>query len=85
MASKAIHSNPFRDMRPLLGHPLPEVAHSLRSTSELDPEVMSVDSWEPEGWESALDLYELSMVPEHLTMDLPIQITIFVYAYAKLP
>ena len=30
------------------------------------------------------DTYELCMALEHLTMDLPVQIAVFVYAYAKL-
>ena len=49
---------------------------------------MSMDGWEPEDVVHATtvvaDTYELSMAPERLTMDLPVQIAIFVYAYAKL-
>ena len=74
-------------MKPLLPAPLPDVAHSVRACPKTDPEDMSVDRWEPEdvvhATTAGTDTYELSMVPERLTMDLPIQIAVFVYAYAK--
>ena len=46
---------------------------------------MSADGWGPEDdLETVADHYELAMAPERLTMDLLIQITVCVYAYAKL-
>ena len=75
------------DMRPLLPAPLPEAAHTVRAYAKMDPEDMSGDSCEPEddALETvAVDHYELAMAPECLTMDLPVQIAVFMYAYAKL-
>ena len=54
----------------------------------MDPEDMFADRWEPgdavHATTAGADNYELSMVPERLTMDFPVQIAVFVYAYAKL-
>ena len=72
--SKAICSNCFRDMRPLLSTPQPK----------LDPEDMSGDSFQHQNdvLETEMaDHYELAMAQEHLTLYLPIQITVFVYGY----
>ena len=90
--SKAVASNRFRDMRPLLAIPLPEVTHSACALPEMDPEDMTEDSGEPEGDGDEddapeavpADHYQLAMAPEHLTMDLLVQITVFGYTYAKL-
>ena len=90
--SKAVASNRFRDMRPLLAIPLPEVTHSARALPEMDPEDMTEDSGEPEGDGDEddapeavpADHYQLAMAPERLTMDLLVQITVFGYTYAKL-
>ena len=88
VASKEVCSKCFRDMKPLLPAPLLEAAHSVRACPEMDPEDMSVDGWEPEdvvhATTAVVDTYELSMAPECLTMDLPFQIAVFIYAYAKL-
>ena len=87
-ASKAVCSKRLRDMKPLLPALLPDAAHSVRACTKMDPEDMSVDGWEPEDVIHAtiagVDTYELSMASECLTMDLPAQIAVFVYAYAKL-
>ena len=87
-ASKATFFKRFRDMKPLLLAPLSEMAQSVHACPEMDPENMSADGWEPEDMVHATTVvvgtYELSMAPERLTMDLPIQIAVFVYAYAKL-
>ena len=72
--SKAVCSNCFRDMRPLLSTPQPK----------LDPEDMSGDSFQHQNdvLETATaDHYELAMAQERLTLYLPIQITVFVYGY----
>ena len=75
-------------MKPLLPALLSDVAQSVRACPETDPEDMSVDRWEPEDvvhtTTAGADTYELSMAPERLTMDPFVQITVFVYAYAKL-
>ena len=88
VASKAVCSKRFRYMKPRLPASSSESAHSVRVCPEMDPEDMSVAGWEPEDMVHATtvgaDTYELSMVPERLTMDLPVQIAVFVYAYAKL-
>ena len=81
-ASKSLYCNSFRDTIPLLAGPLTNAAHSTRSCPDVD---MSVDGWEHENeLGTVADHYELGMAPERLTTDLPIQITVFVYAYAKL-
>ena len=74
MPSKTVCSNCFRDMRPLLSTPQPE----------LDPEDMSEDSFQHQNdvLETEMaDHYELAMAQERLTLYLPIQITVFVYGY----
>ena len=84
VASKAIVPNCFRDMRPLLAAPLPEATHSVRVCPEMDPEDMAEvdgnrgDNEDDENAPEAVlaDYYELTLAPKHLTMDLPIQITI---------
>ena len=68
--SKAVCSNCFRNMRPLL--------------STEDPEDMSGDSFQHQNdvLETATaDHYKLAMAQERLTLYLPIQITVFVYGY----
>ena len=88
-ASKAVCSKRFRDTKPLLATPLSEAAHSVCACPEMDPEDMSADGWEPEDVVHAttapVDICKLSMAPENLSMDLPVQITVFVYAYATVP
>ena len=75
-------------MKPLLPAPLPDTAHSVRACPEMDPEDMSADGWVREDvvhvTTAGAETYELSVAPERLTMDLPVQIAVFVYAYAKL-
>ena len=93
VASKAVASNHFRDMRPLLAAPLPEATHLARALLKMDPEDMAEDSCLSEGdggdnddeapEATPADHYELAMAPERLTMDLPVQIAIFVYVYAN--
>ena len=86
-ASKAVRSRRFRDMKALTAEPLAEAAHAARSNPDFDVEDLFADGWEPEdddGPVAADGLYELAMAPERLTADLPVQIAVFVYAYAKL-
>ena len=89
VASKAMASNHLRNMSPLLAAPLPEAPHSACALPEMDPEDMAEDSCESEvdGGDdddtpeaAPADHYKLAMAPKCLTMDLPIQIAVFVYA-----
>ena len=85
-ASKAVRSARFRDMRPLAAEPMADAAHSARAHPDHEVEDLFADRWEPEGAEAPTPggVYELAMAPEFLTADLPVQIAVFVYAYAKL-
>ena len=67
-------------MTPLLVQPLPEMAHCVRS----DPEDILLDACDIEEGAGMADHFELPMAPEHITMDLAVQIAVFVYAYARL-
>ena len=85
-ASAAVSSPRFRDMTKLdecrtLPHPMAAADHDTEPEAMVTMEdICPVD----DGSMSSGDVYELSMAPRKVIMDLPVQIAFFVYAYAKL-
>ena len=86
---KALRSHRFRSLE-TLQQPRPGVIHSARAASEDDPEsIMLAADLGTDGYgeaETASDetVYELGQAPRKIKQDLPTQIAVFVYAYAKL-
>ena len=85
-ASAAVSSPRFRDMAKL--DSCGSVPHPMAAADqEMEPEAMATleDICTVEdNVTSSGDVYELSMAPRKIIMDLPVQIAFFVYAYAKL-
>jgi G:T-mismatch repair DNA endonuclease (very short patch repair protein) len=87
VASAAVCMPRFRDMTKLKSYADVAVPTDARDP-DLEPEAMLTlqDHWEIEdcGDINDDDVYELSLAPKKIQMDLPVQIAFFVYAYAKL-